>query len=212
MFYKFNLGVSASPVQVVTQAPAAPNSPQPQSTPRKKVDVPRSISQAVHTYTRKYCAQDELTGLFYGRRHIKFWPEGFQRVVTAVYNNSSKDQGWTKLKTEQHVGRYLVNTNSSIKNGHTSTGHINQCIEKAKRWKERYGTFAANGTTPPGWEVTSNKLSQVYVPTRLRNSITPSFLSQRNQQTGNTDPSNTPPSENTVSFISVSSKEKMHSH
>lgn len=147
--------VVISPVTEPPQLISTPATPPP----RRVLKVPRNVSDVVYNYTRKYCAQDEVSGRFYGRKDDKFWPEGFNRAVTAIYNNCTKAEGWTKLKTEQHVGRYLVNTNSSTKNARTSSARSNQCIEKAKKWKERYGTHAVNGTTPPGWEVRSDQFT-----------------------------------------------------
>lgn len=60
-----------------------------------------------------------------------------------------------------------MNTNSSIRKSQLSTLHINSCIDKARKWKERYGAHAANGTTPPSWEVRTpgqSVLVRTFVP------------------------------------------------
>lgn len=119
----------------------------------RKISVPRPVTLCVQTYSRKYCAQDDATGMFYGRKHPKFWLEGFQRAVQAVYVSCTREAGWSKMKTEAFVGRYLVNTNSSLRKSQLTDMHTTSCLDKAKKWKERYGAFATNGTTPPSWEV-----------------------------------------------------------
>lgn len=136
-----------------TQGAEGPAEPPNEDRRQKKVGVPRTVTLCVQIYARKYCAQDDTNGMFFGRKHDKFWMEGFQRTVQAVYASNTKELGWSKAKTEAFVGRYLVNTNSSIRKSQLSTSHTNSCIDKAKKWKERYGAYAANGTTPPSWEV-----------------------------------------------------------